>query len=241
MILNNEQLRTLHTNISGGPLTTASIVIFGNELGTAETGDPESTVLKLIDDWDNHRPIGVLPQNSAFLQFIARFALSVHYKDAQFCGQMINIKPYIKDYISNHLYKTTTAIINLRPLPQMSENHWHYENIDKKDYYKHYNFCLLKPSHDTWSNLRVSVLKSGFESINPNALILGAGDKNNKRAFFKLIFLDIIFETIKLNEIEIYVCKSKRIILSNYFDYRSGIKLQGLQSIYYYAKEEKLI
>ena len=242
MILTNEQLITLHTHISGGPLKTASIVIFGNELGTAETGDPETAVLKLINDWNNNVRIGILPIKSVFLQFISRFACAVKYKTDKFFDSPMGVEHFVHiHHMLYELYKTDTAVINLRPLPQSTENHWHYENISKKDYYKHYNFCLSRSSNDSWSDLRVQSLRSGFESLSPTALILGSGDRHNKKCFLQKIYPDIEFLTVNLKSTEIYVAKSPKIILANYFSYRNGIKLQGLKEIYEYTLQENMV
>jgi hypothetical protein len=252
MILTTEQLQLLTTCIGGGPLNKASIVIFGNELGTAEGKDTNRTIQNFERDWAGDKivtdpgfatlNIGTPPVNSTFLQFIARLVLGLNDNNDRYFEKLEPIaKVLVNNYIMNRLYKFETAIINLRPLPQSTERHWDYENISEKDYYKQYNFTLRNRPSDPWSDLRVKAIKSGFD-LAKNAIILGSGDKNNKRAFFELIYPDIEFRTITLNlNTQVYVAKNPNIILSNYYDNRNGIRLSGLFDIYQYIKNENLL
>ena len=252
MILTLDQIRLLTKCVGGGPINKASIVIFGNELGTAEGGNVERSIEKFEHDWTTGERIilntgfvslniGTPPVNSTFLQFISRLALAIRHKDSRFLETLTpSGKAFVNDYIMHELDRTETAIINLRPLPQSTERHWHYLNVGEKDYYKQYNFTLRRKPYDSYSHLRVRAIKAGFD-LAKNALILGAGDKNNKRAFFQHIYPDIKFEEIELNEkLKIYVSKYPKIILSNYYDNRNGIRLSGLQEIYKYIIDNKI-
>ena len=138
------------------------------------------------------------------------------------------------------LYHTDTAIINLRPLPQSTERHWEYTNINEKEHYNLYNFSKRKTSSDTWSELRLKVIKEAFE-LCKNSLILGSGDKNTKRAFFQKIWPDIEFRTEYIDKLELYISTYPKIVLSNYYDHRSGIKLSGLKEIFKYTIIHKMI
>jgi len=252
MILSNEQLSLLVRCIGGGPINTAKILIFGNELGTSEGGNTERTIAHFEKNWTTDKilqigsgfsslNIGIPPVNSIFLQFISRMALAIRHHDDRFLKTLTPAgKAFVNDYIMHELYRTDTAIINLRPLPQSTERHWNYENINEKDYYKQYNFTLRNKPSDTWSDIRSQILKEGFE-LAKNSLILGAGDKNNKRAFFKYIFPNIKFEEITLNlQTQIYISHQPKIILSNYYDNRNGIRLIGLGDIFKYISYNKL-
>jgi hypothetical protein len=254
MILTSRQKYILNQCLGGGPLDRASVLIFGNELGTLETGNLETTINKFISDWESgrkfHAGIGFLtlnigspPVNSTFLQFIARLMLALNHKDERFFDKLTDEgKVFLNNYIMNELFKTDTAIINLRPLPQSTERHWGYEDIDEKEYYKMFNFMLSRSSSNPWRNLRVQNMKKAFEiAFSKKCLVLGIGDKNNKKAFFEKE-MKVEFESKMLNEdVEVYVSFNPKIILSNYYDNRNGIRLSGLKEIYNFILENKMM
>jgi hypothetical protein len=242
MILTTEKQKFLSSCIGSGPLDKASYVLFGNELGTASGKTPERTIEKFENDWkENVLKIGdgfsslhidTPPVNSTFLQFFSRLVLALKYNDERFLGELsFKGKTFLYNFIVNELYRYDTAVINLRPYPQSTERTWEYTNINEKEYYKSYNFSLRRSSSDSLRDCRFEILKNAFE-LAKNSLILGSGDKHNKKAFLEKIYPKIKLETVKLETIEIYFSEYPKIILSNYYDNRNGIKIKGLQEIY---------
>jgi len=247
-------MKVLFQCVGGGPIDKAKIVVFGNELGTAEGGgNTEATIKKFIADWTSYETlkvgegfvplhIGNLPVNSIFLQCISRMALAIRYKDNRFFDQLsLQGKLFLNKYILEELYRTETAVINLKPLPQSTERHWDYENIDESRYNSMFNFTLRNSPDSPWKQLRVSILKEAF-NMAKNALILGAGDKHNKKAFLEMIFPDISFKSVNLSDkIQIYVSNSPKIVLSNYYSSYTGLGLDGLKLLYNYMSENGIV
>lgn len=254
MILTTEQAKILFRCVGGGPVDKAKILIFGNELGTAEGGgNTETTVKKFISDWSSYpvlnvgegfvpQHMGQLPVNSVFLQCISRMALAIRYKEDRFFDPLSGEgKALLNKYILEELYRTDTAVINLKPLPQSTERHWDYQNVDENRYHRMFNFTLYRSQDNPWKQFRVSILKEAFK-INKNSLILGAGDRHNKKAFFETIYPDIVFETVTLeNNIQLYVSKTPRIIISKYYSPYTGLGLDGLKILYHYIFDKKLV
>jgi len=210
MILTNGQMKLLFRCVGGGPIDKAKIVVFGNELGTAEGGgSTERTIEKFKNDWTTYETLklnegfvplrmGTLPVSSVFLQCISRLALAIRYKDDRFFDNLSGEgRAFLNKYILEELYRTETAVINLRPLPQPTEKHWDYDNIDENRYKKLFNFTLIKPEESLWKTYRLKILKEAF-SVAKNALILGAGDRHNKKEFLKLMYENIEFRTLTL-------------------------------------------
>ena len=223
MILTTKEQEILIKHIGGGPIKTASILVFGNELGTAQ-GHTAQTFI--------NEELTTIPLNSSFLQFISRMALACRFNDDTYYDKLnVYQNTLLYHYMQYELYKTDTAIINLRPLPRGTGKTWPYENINEKEYYKQYNYNQSRSSCDT---LRTSILKEAFNEV--TGLILGAGDKHNKKAFFEYIYPTIKFENIKLESgLQIFVCYQPKIILSNYYSSFRGIGLSGLKEIYHFA------
>jgi hypothetical protein len=254
MTLTNGQMRTLFRCVGGGDIGAAKIVVFGNELGTAEGGgNTEVTVNKFINDWASDHVltlnegfvplhIGTLPVNSVFLQCISRMALAIRHKDDRFFDALTGEgKAFLNKYILEELYRTDTAVINLKPLPQSTERHWDYTNIDENRYQNMFNFTLYRSPDSPWKQLRLSVLKEAFQ-VAKNALILGSGDRHNKKAFLELMYKDVKFESVTLeNDIHIYVSKTPKIILSNYYSPYTGLGLDGLKILYHYIAQSNMI
>lgn len=254
MILTNEQISLLFRCVGGGPIDRASIVVFGNELGTAEgAGNTQATIETFQRDWTSKpvmqvgegfvtTSIGSLPVNSIFLQFISRMALAIRHKEERFFDQLtLEGRAFLNNFIMNELYRTDTAIINLRPLPRTSENHWDYENIEEKGYNNLFNFTSRRSHESSWKNLRLSAMKNAFD-LCKNSLILGSGDKHNKKAFLETIYNGVKFEYITLNNgTQVYVSKSPKIILSNYYSSYNGLGLSGLKEIYNYITKNNMI
>ena len=234
MILKTNDYEKLRRRVGGGPLNKASIVVFGNEEGTAVgNGDAELTIQALLENNMN-----ALPLTSIFLQFVSRFTLARKYNDDTYFDKLNNIQNIIlHHYIMYELYRTDTAVLNLRPLPQGTDKTWQYSNINEKDYYKQYNFNTSRPSIDTE---RINILKTKFDKV--SGLILGSGEKRNKKAFFEYIYPNIEFKTHILSSgLELFVCTNPKIILSNYYSSFRGIGLKGLKEIYHFAEQNRLV
>jgi len=254
MILTNGQMKLLFRCIGGGPIDKAKIVIFGNELGTAEgAGSTEATIESFKRTWSSNPVLkvgagfvptitGNLPVSSIFLQCISRLALAIRYKDDRFFDELTGEgRAFLNKYILEELYRTETSVINLKPLPQSTERHWNYENIDESRYRNMFNFTLYRSQESPWKTLRLSILKAAFE-MTKKALILGSGDKHNKKAFLQLMYEDIRFETIVLeNNIQIYVSKNPKIILSNYYSPYTGLGLNGMKILYHYIEKSNML
>jgi len=254
MILTTEQTKILFSCVGGGPIDKAKIIVFGNELGTAEAGgNTQLTVEKFQRDWTSYptlkvgegfvpQHIGALPVNSVFLQCVSRMALAIRHKEDRFFDALTGeVKAMLNKYILEELYRTETAVINLKPLPQSTERHWDYQNVDESKYQRMFNFTLHHSQDNPWKQFRQSILREAFE-LAKNALILGSGDRHNKKAFFQTIYPDIVFETVTLNNnIQIYVSKNPRIILSNYYSPYTGLGLDGLKILYLYMVEKKIV
>ena len=247
-------MKLLFRCVGGGPIDKAKIVVFGNELGCAEAGgNTEATIAKFSKDWTSHPVlelgngfvplhIGTLPVNSVFLQCISRLALAMRYKDDRFFDSLTGEgRAFLNKYILEELYRTETAVINLRPLPRSTEKVWDYTNINENRYQNMFNFTLLVAPDSPWKQLRLSVLKEAFKKAQ-NALILGSGDRHNKKEFLKLMYEDIKFESKTLeNNIQIYVSYKPKVILSNYFSPYTGLGLDGMKILYHFIEKSGMI
>jgi len=254
MTLTNEQLGILFRCIGGGPIDKAKILVFGNELGTAEGGgNTETTINKFINDWKSHPVlrigkgfvpihIGLLPVNSVFLQCVSRMALAIRHKEPRFFDVLTGEgRAVLNKYILEELYRTETAVINLRPLPRSTERHWDYTNVNESSYQNLFNFTLYRKQDDPWKQLRMEAMKSAFQ-LAKNSLILGSGDRHNKKAFLEIIYPGVQFKNVSLpNDIQIYVSESPRIVLSNYYSPYTGLGLDGLKILYNYMAEKNIV
>ena len=254
MILTNDQMDLLFRCVGGGPIDNAKILVFGNELGTAQgNSSTEATIKSFIKDWTLHSVrnvgpgfvtthIGTLPVSSVFLQCISRMALAIRHKDNRFFDSLTGEgKVFLNKYILEELYRTETAVINLKPLPQSNERHWDYENINESRYHSLFNFTLLESPDSSWKQLRLKAMKEAFK-LAENSLILGAGDRHNKKEFLKLMYEGVQFETVKLTDkIQLYVSQKPRIVLSSYYSPYTGLGLNGLKVLYNYMAEKKIV
>lgn len=252
MILTNEQVLALHKHIGYGPIDVAPVIIFGNEPGTAgDSANLEQGMHNLMERFKTRKLLKIgqgftmleidpPSPTSTFLQFIARLMLGLKYNEERFFDTLSNEgRVFLNNYIMNELNRTDTALINLRPFPQSTERHWYYDNISEQEYQKLYNFSLYSTVNNGYLNLRMEIMKKAFELVS-SSLILGIGDKDNKKAFLKIIYPDIKFSEILLGEtLKIYVSSNPKIILSNYWDNRN-IGLSGLKHIYNYIVENNL-
>lgn len=160
----------------------------------------------------------------------------------------------VKNYYLNHtLYSEIdsfkTALLDLRPLPRHTQDQrgdlWPYPSINEKDYYRAFHFTRpIKPkftNSQTYRMDRVRVLKNAI-CASKAPLIIGIGDRNNKKHFILDYLLDEK-ENVKIEErpltkekIEVCIMKNacigniqRTIILSDFFNHWDGIKLKGLQ------------
>jgi hypothetical protein len=226
----------LHQYIGYGFLEKSSVIFFGNEFGTAGTpfDDVRNNFLETTN-FDNYliNPKYFSPSiKSFFLQFVSRFMLAKESNNLIWLDEKLSKENnlILNDYIINKLYKEDSCVVNLRPLPRPSERVWIYENINQKDYLKQWKFNN-KITLSEFTKIRLEILKDTF--INSvDKLIIGIGDKESKKKFFEYIYKDIKFEEIILGKHLIYFNKERKIYLSNYFDYRCSIGLNGLKMLY---------
>ena len=244
MILTDDQILMLHKHIGYGPIDTARILVFGNESGTAGEPTLELSIKNLIEKYKTRKLLNIgegfsiteidtPPVNSTFIQFIGRLCLAVRYQDTRFFGMLTpQGRNLLNNYIMNSVCREHSALINLRPFPRPTERIWPYENMLKKDYNNNYNFKRRHNQQNELTKMRIQILKDAFE-LNTKSIIIGSGDKENKRAFFQTIYPEIEFKEVIYDELITYITlKPKKIILTDYFDNRSGIKIAGLLKIY---------
>jgi hypothetical protein len=74
-----------------------------------------------------------------------------------------------------------------------------------------------------------------------NSIIIGVGEKKNKRAFFEKQYPFIKFHEAKLDSTTIYFNIDEKIILADYFNSRNGIKLEGLKDLYKFLTSRKFV
>jgi len=226
----------LHQYIGYGFLDKSSVIFFGNEFGTAGTPfeDVKNNFLETID-YNNYliNPKYFSPSiKSPFLQFVSRFMLTIETNNLLWLDEKLTKenKLILNNYIVDKLYKEHSCVINLRPLPRPSERVWIYENINQKDYLNQWKFSN-KISLNEFTKIRLNILRDTFnKSI--DKIIIGIGDKESKKKFFEYIYPNIKFEQIKLDKNMIYYNLEQKIYLSNYFDHRCGIGIDGLTLLY---------
>jgi len=251
MILTNEELLLFHRCVGIGNVSEADVIIFGNEFGTAAAsgGGTKASVLKFMDVFakklfnigEGFTLLDIsAPVSSTFLQFISRLMLALKHNEERFFDDLtIQGRQVLNDYIMNHLYKDNSAIINMRPLLQSTEDTWDYDNISKIEYHNKYNFKTKGHMSDSLRDMRLRILTKAFNIISKESLILASGDKENKKAFFQTIYPTIQFHETKLSDsYKIYHSNNleKNIILSNYFDNRT-IGLSNLKLLFRFILE----
>jgi len=72
-------------------------------------------------------------------------------------------------------------------------------------------------------------------------VVIGVGEKENKKAFFQKMFPDEEFFKTDLDTHTIYFNPTHKIVLSNYFNNRNGIKLECLKDLYKFLNSRKYI
>lgn len=257
MILSNENYKLLSSYIGYGIIDKPLICFFGNESGTAQmtVDDYIPKFIKDLNTWEITqfkenkfegfilKQIYDLPVSSIFLQFIARLMLAIEYKDDKWFGSLSGSGiTFANNYIVNRFNRENTCVFNLRPLPRPNQKiTWPYLNINENNYNSNYNFISKNSKTDEFKEIRMNAFKNGFEQIK-ETLIIGIGNKTNKRAFFQTIYPTIQFQELILNDkIEIYYSEFPKIILANYFDNVSGIKLSGLKEMYNFIQNNNLL
>ena len=247
MILTNEQIELFTKCIGLGPADKASVIIFANEFGTSGGGGgTQACVSKFMGEFETRKLLQIgegftiididpPPVSSTFLQFVSRLMLALKHQDDRFFDELtIQGRLVLNDYIMNHLYREDSVMLNIRPYPQPSEDTWCYDNIDRIGYHNNYNFSLRGHRDDKFRDIRLSILKEAFRIS--NGLILGSGDKENKKYFFQTIYPTIQFHELKLSDsYKIYYSNNleKKIILSNYFDNRT-IGLSNFKKLFHF-------
>ena len=247
MNLNRKDYNILNTYIGqGSPL--APVIFFGNEPGTS--GKDIISTIKYLKTSKDKLKIGkgfllkesyTYPVNSTFARFIARLMLGLEYKDERWFGELSSQGMIaINSYILKPLSEKNICLVNLRPLPRPTEDTWVYSNISKKEYQRNYNFTLKRHYSDSDKELRMNIFKEFFKQTK-DSLIIGIGNKENKKSFFDILYENSNFCQINLDSMDIYYEPNYNIILSDYFDYRGGVKLQGLKELFRVIISRKLM
>lgn len=242
--ISKEEYSLLNRHIGQG-MPDASLVFFGNEPGTSGLSIPNTLDFLtltpkilietgfLISEPYSH------PITSDFARYISRLTLSLKWKDTRF---LKNLSKQGSVYLNEHICKPNRekdiCLVNLRPLPRPTQDTWVYSNIDKKDYLRKWNFTLKGHYSDPEKEERLNILKSFF--IQSPAIIIGVGEKENKKRFFETIYPPIKLSKANLDTHSIYFNIDSKIILSNYFNNRNGIKLEGLLDLYKFITSRKL-
>jgi len=223
----------------------ASLVFFGNEPGTSQlsikntidylTLSPKTLIKTgfLIDE------SYAKPTTSDFARFISRLTLALKHKDDRWVDNLSTLgKIAINDHICKSNLDKDICLVNLRPLPRPTQDTRVYSNIDVKGYNKLWNFTLKRHYTDFHKEERVYALKEFFDQT--SGLIIGVGEKENKKRFFETLYPKIKFYAAELDNHKIYFNPGK-IILSNYFNNRNGIKLSGLKDLFKFIISRKYI
>jgi hypothetical protein len=238
MELLKNDYKLLCSYIGYGVIKEPHICFFGNESGTGgmHTTDYIPKFLKDLQKTIHIKSAAILPEindlpvSSVFLQFIARLLLAIEQNEIMWFETLSSYDKIdvvsLNYYIINRFNKENTCVFNLRPLPRPTERVWPYSSVNEKDYIKSYNFCLKRPLTNEFKQIRIQALYDGFEQIK-DTLIIGIGDKENKRKFFEQLY-QCSFKKIY----DFYYDEKHNIILSNYFDNKNGIGLNGLKHLY---------
>lgn len=253
----SKEYQILNTYLGQGR-PDASLVFFGNEPGTTGLG-VEDTIKYLekaerinifgrkIEEVEKSDNLGYLietsyskPTTSEFARFISRLTLAIEHKDSRFLGELSTQGSVaINEHVCRPNSEKDICLVNLRPLPRPTQDTWDYPNINKKEYNKSFNYTLKRHCSDYIDCFRVDALLKFFMAT--NAVIIGVGEKDNKRAFFEKQYPFPKFYNINLDTHSIYYAPDHKIILSDYFNSRNGIKLQGLQELYNFLISRKLV
>jgi hypothetical protein len=253
MILENPDKLLFYNLLGHGNLQTSRVIFLGNEFGLASTtlekylenlrNVVKNNQVNLIGKnwWDGFlfNTNGEAPITSIFVQFISRLMLALRENNEEwFYNLTFSDRVKFNNYILNEFHKTESSTINIRPLPRHTESTWIYDNIDKGEYNKDFNFFLDKHQRNVFSEERLLKIKKVFGQSNKE-IIIGVGDKWNKEKFFQYLYPNMKFERLKFEDEDFLINNEKKIIICDYFDNRSGIKLKGLQFLYHIIKSIK--
>jgi len=245
IVINKDDIELLYSFLGIGPFLKAKFVFLGNEFGLSSKSIND--LLNIIKNKIRNNDITYINKafildyindsssiKSIFVQFCSRLLLALETKDERWFGELSKLgKISLNNYILNKLHKENSCIINLRPLPRPTERQWIYENINEKDYMKKFNYILKNYKGDNLSNERLINFNIFLNKVQ-NAVKICSGNKENKKYFF-LQLNKILNENKYQFELidDFYIDKINKIIISNYFDNRSGIKLNGLNKLYH--------
>jgi hypothetical protein len=120
-----------------------------------------------------------------------------------------------------------------------TERQWIYENIDEKTYLKNFNYTLKNYKCNILSNERLINFNYFLNKVQ-NSIKICSGYKENKKSFFLQLNKILKKDKYQFEHVnDFYIDKNNKIIISNYFDNRSGIKLEGLNKLYKHIIELK--
>jgi len=237
----------LYNNLGHGNLNTSRIIFLGNEPGlAASTAEQfvenlktkvETNSVNLIGEtWRDGfllKTEGEAPVTSVFVQFIARLMMALREKEEYwFYNLTFADRIKLNNYILTEFHKTESSTVNIRPLPRPTEDLWIYQNVSEKGYKKEFDFSIQGYERGVAPYERFMKIKKVLELSN-REIIIGVGDKRNKELFFKYLYPDIEFKELIFSPHRPFLWnKEKNIVLSDYFDNRSGIKLEGLRILY---------
>jgi len=243
--ISKEEYLLLNRYIGQGKLN-ASLVFFGNEPGISGLGIPDT--LNFLKK-EEHTPInsGFLlkesyskPTSSEFVNFMTKLYLALKDKDITWFDDLtLEKKSIFDEHNKKSLSEKDICLVNLRPLPRATQDTWVYSNIKEKGYHRLWNFHLKGHYSDPEREIRLETFKEFFRTR--TGLVIGIGDKENKKKFFEKIYPGIQFIKSDLSTHSIYFDTKHRIILSNYFNSRNGIKMSGLRELYEFLISRHLI
>jgi len=243
--ISKEEYSLLNRYIGQGKIN-ASLIFFGNEPGTSE-GDIIHTIKSLQEDEHTDLGSGFLlnegyskPTRSEFVNFMSKLYLACKDKDINW---LYDLSPEYNKKLINHnnlpLSEKDMCLLNLRPIPRATEDTWEYSGIDVKGYHRLWNFHLKGHYSDPEQQLRLKTFEVVFKKR--TGLVIGIGDKANKRKFFEKIYPDIQFIKSDLPTHTIYFDTKYKIVLSDYFNSRNGIKMSGLRELYEFLESRHLV
>jgi hypothetical protein len=243
--ISDKEYKLFNRYIGQGKVTSP-LVFFGNEPGMSGLGYDETV------NFLKYQPAYKLgggfmlkesyskPTTSEFARFSTRLCLGLKYNDERWFHNLSNLgKITLNECICTSQLDKDHSLINLRPLPRPTEDTWIYSGIDKKEYYRLWNFGLKRHYSDPEKELRLGILKTFFEKR--TGLVIGVGDKRNKKIFLESLDLGYDFHEADLDHHTIFFDIKNKIILSDYFNNRNGIKIIGLQDLYRFISSRRLI